>query len=241
MHSLKPLNLEEIHGSSLKSLSILIVDDHPITCNGYVMILNSASDQGVLPKVSISMAHTLENAYEILFSRDSNKVLYDIIVLDIRLPSFPKRNIYNGEDLGRLLRKNNKKTKILVLTSLNNHYRLQTILNTLNPEGFVLKSEICNNTLILAFQSILNNIPFYSPTVLRIIKNQFIKTKNLTLLERKFLYLLSTGIPSKEIPNHLPWSTSKVERQKRILKEKLGVEEKSSWGLIHKAKELGII
>ncbi len=245
----QPLLMRSFHAfhsgeAPIKSTSItniLIVDDHPITCKGYTMLLKSASKDELLPKVEISMAHTSEEAYKIILDRKASTGFYDLVLLDIRLPSFPKKNIFNGEDIGKLIRRYWEESKILVVTSLNNHYRLQTILKSLNPEGLILKSEICDKNLILAVQKIITGVPFYSPTVLKLIKNQFIRDNEITLPERKFLYLLSTGVQSKEIPNHLPWSNSKVEKQKRILKEKLGVEEKSSWGLIHKAKELGII
>ena len=166
---------------------------------------------------------------------------FDLIFLEIGLPNYPEKDIFNGEDIGKLIRCYWKASKILVVTGLTDHYRLQTILKSLNPEGLILKSETCDKNLILAIQKVITGVPFYSPTVLKLIKNQFIRNNEVSLQERKFLHLLSTGVHSKDIPNHLPWSGSKVEKRKRILKEKLGVEEKSAWGLVHKAKELGII
>ncbi|MEO0571332.1 MAG: response regulator [Bacteroidota bacterium] len=223
------------------SIKILIVDDHPLTCKGYSMLLGLANKEGLLPKINIVLAHSCQQAYEILYPLKKKRAFPSLIILDIRLPAFPQKNIFNGEDLGKLIRRLNKKIKILVITSLRDPYRLQSILKSLNPEGLLLKSEVYDKTLILAFQRILKGAPYYSPTVMRIIKNQLIGGNEITLHERRFLYLLSTGVQSKEIPKHLPWSVSKVEKQKRILKEKLGVEEKSAWGLIHKAKELGVI
>ena len=222
-------------------MKILIVDDHPLTCKGYSMLLGLAHKEGVLPKMNIVLAHSSQQAYEILSSSKTNGAFPSLIILDIRLPAFPKKDIFNGEDLGKLVRRLSKKIKIVVITSLRDPYRLQSILKSLNPEGLLLKYEVFDKTLITAFQQILKGAPHYSPTVMRIIKNQLIGGNEITLYERRFLYLLSTGVQSKEIPKHLPWSVSKVEKQKRILKEKLGVEEKSAWGLIHKAKELGVI
>lgn len=227
--------------SSFQNLNGLILDDHLVTCIGYKMILEEACLQKEIPQLSITLAHTLKQAYDLIFAKASCDLQYDFVFLDIRLPPFQEKNIFSGEDIGKMLRRVSKRTKILVLTSLQNPYRLRSILKSLNPEVLVLKTEVCDKKLVKALTKALNGVPYYSPTILKIIKNQLISDNEITPPERKFLYLLSTGVRSKEIPKHLPWSVSKVEKQKRILKEKLGVEEKSSWSLIHKAKELGII
>ena len=79
---------------------------------------------------------------------------------------------------------------------------------------------MCDKKLVTACTKAMNGEPYYSPSILKIIKNQLITDNGFTPPERKFLYLLSTGVHSKEIPRHLTWSVSKVEKQKRILKEK---------------------
>ncbi|MEO1486261.1 MAG: hypothetical protein AAFU57_10950 [Bacteroidota bacterium] len=224
-----------------QNLNGLILDDHPVTCIGYKMMLEAACLQKEIPELRMAMTHTLKQAYELIHEKGSQGLYYDFVFLDIRLPPYPQENMFSGEDIGKLLRKVSRQTKILVFTSLQNPYRLRSILKSLNPEALVLKTEVCDKKLVTALTKALNGIPYYSPSILKIIKNQLITDNEITPPERKFLYLLSTGVQSKEIPKHLPWSVSKVEKQKRILKEKLGVEEKSSWSLIHKAKELGII
>jgi len=226
---------------SFQILNGLILDDHPVTCIGYKMMLDAACLRKEIPELRLAMVHTLKQAYKIINEKASRGLNYDFVFLDIRLPPYPKEGVFSGEDIGRLLRRVSKQTKILVFTSLQNPYRLRSILKSLNPEALVLKTEVCDKKLITALTKALNGVPYYSPSILKIIKNQLITDNEITPPERKFLYLLSTGVQSKEIPKHLPWSVSKVEKQKRILKEKLGVEEKSSWSLIHKAKELGII
>ncbi|MEM8764922.1 MAG: hypothetical protein AAGD88_13970 [Bacteroidota bacterium] len=226
---------------SFQSLNGLILDDHPVTCIGYKMMLEAAFNQKGLSDISLAIANSLKQAHQLVCQKASRGLHYDFVFLDIRLPPYPQENMFSGEDIGKLLRKVSRQTKILVFTSLQNPYRLRSILKSLNPEALVLKTEVCDKKLVTALTKAMNGVPYYSPSILKIIKNQLIRDNEITPPERKFLYLLSTGVQSKEIPKHLPWSVSKVEKQKRILKEKLGVEEKSSWSLIHKAKELGII
>ncbi|MEP4946678.1 MAG: hypothetical protein ABJU26_03965, partial [Flavobacteriaceae bacterium] len=63
----------------------------------------------------------------------------------------------------------------------------------------------------------------------------------LTFEDKKFLHLLSIGIPSHKIPNHLPWSVAKINKKKRQIREILSVEEKNTLALVHRAKKLGIV
>ncbi|WP_430908415.1 hypothetical protein [Maribacter sp. 2-571] len=59
--------------------------------------------------------------------------------------------------------------------------------------------------------------------------------------DRELLYLLSTGVSSKDIPNHLHWSASKVEKRKRLLREKFGVEDKNVLSLLNSARKAGFL
>lgn len=233
------LSNKGLNQSISKSFNALVIDNHPLTCRAYTSLLNKASEIGIIPSVKDKVMHTCKEVFENVLNGSSNNL--DLIILEIKLPGFAQEKIFNGEDLGKLLRKKWGSTKLIIVTSIVDPYRLQKVLKSLNPDALLLKNELCEKTLMYGLQKVLQGIPEYSPTVLKIIKDQFISEEKISFQEKEFLYLLSTGIPSKEIPQHLPWSLSKVEKQKRILKEKLGVEEKSSWGLIHKAKELAII
>ena len=155
--------------------------------------------------------------------------------------AFPGNKLYSGEDLGKLIRKLYPETKLMVITSLMDKHRLNAIFTSLNPEGFLTKTEVTQETLILALQELLNDNPYYSPYLLKIIRNQHFSGLQLSAEQKEFLYLLSIGVSSKEIPNYLPWSASKVEKQKRTLRDKLGAKSSGVFALVHRAKKLGII
>ena len=158
--------------NSVKVLNVMIADNHPLTCKAYTMLTKAAFEAGSLPKVQATIKHSCHEVYEMVMSNHSKK--YDLVILDIKLPNHPQQSIYNGEDIGKIIRHHWKGTKLLVVTSINDPYRLQAVLKSLNPEGFMLKNEICDKDLIFAIQKILNGVPFYSPTVLKVIKNQFV-------------------------------------------------------------------
>ncbi len=75
----------------------------------------------------------------------------------------------------------------------------------------------------------LDDSPFNNMKFSKLLRNQFSKGYTLDKEYRQFLYLLHQGIPSKEIRNHLPWSLSKVDKKKRILREQFGVEDKNTY------------
>jgi len=221
-----------------KRLNILIVEDHPLTAKGYELLLQKAVEHEELSQITVKRATSLQEAYALL---DSKADLPHLVLLDIRMKAFEEKNWFSGEDFGLHLRQVHPNIKIVVMTSLVDAHRLQGILTNLNPEGFLLKTEIDDMVLVNSVKSVLKNIPYFSPSILRLIKNQFLSGIRLNKEEKEFLYLLSKGVPSKDIPQHLPWSLSKVEKQKRLLREKLGAKYSNVLSLANKAKELGII
>jgi len=217
---------------------ILIVDDHPLSCKGYELIIQMGIQKGILPYFDIEIIHSLEAAYR-LFIEES--FTCDMVLLDICMKPFPEQNLFSGDDLGRWVIEKYPKIKILVMTSLLERHRLGNILKTLNPLGFLIKSEIDELNLVQAVRSVLRGIPFYSATIMEVMRNRFVSDIQLDLEEKTFIWLLSQGTPTKEIPEQLHWSLSKVEKRKRALRKKLGVENNTTMALVKKAKELGII
>ncbi|WP_421803550.1 response regulator [Flagellimonas sp.] len=218
--------------------SILIVEDHQLSCQGYELIVEQAGCKGAIPKVTVQQAHSLKKAYQLLFKE---AVHFDIVFLDICMPAYPEKNLYSGEDLGRLIVEKQLKTRILVMTSLTDKLRLEEILQTVKPHGFLVKGEVDEYHLIGAIQHILKNQTYYSPTIGKILRGESNAEVYLSTDEKKLLYLLSKGIRNKEIGEHLCWSLSKVEKRKRVLHKKLGIEKGNTMALVNRAKELGII
>lgn len=225
----------------MNTINILIIDDHPLTCMGYRLFINNATEEGKLPKFNIDEAYNAEDAYDKLKDIDILKSKYDIILLDIQIPVSEKNKIFSGEDLGILIRKLDPELKIIVQTGLVDNHRLYSIFKNLNPEGIIIKNDLDDVIFIQAIHNVLIEVPYYSKTFAKLIRNQFSREYIFNTEDREMLYLLSIGVPSKDIPNHIPWSLSKVEKRKRLLREKLGVEDKSVLALVNKAKEAGYL
>ncbi|MEM0934255.1 MAG: hypothetical protein AAGJ12_17405 [Bacteroidota bacterium] len=224
-----------------KPCSILIVDDDMTTSAGYISILSNSTLLDGLINQRFEVAHSLFEAKEKINKAIATASVFDLVFLDIRMPSEPKENLFSGEDLGKLTKSLSPKTKILVLTSITDPFRISSILQAIDPSGFMLKSEITKETLTTCTEKLMTEGVFYSKKVTRIIRDHFISNPTLTFEEKKFLHLLYIGVPSHKIPNHLPWSLSKTNKKKQQLREKLGVEESNTFALVHQAKKLGIV
>lgn len=225
----------------MTKLRTLVIDDHKVTCKGYQFFFENAYSEGLLPNFEIEFSHDSESAFKKITGHYKSGKKYDIIFLDIQLPPYPEGKIYSGEDLGILIRRYHPKTKIIVQTLLSDNHVLHNIFKKLNPEGIVLKVDLDENSFIVCVNNILKNIPYYSSTFSRLLRNQFSKGYIIDEEDRELLYLLNRGIASKDVAKHLHWSRSKVEKRKRVLRAKFEVEDKNVLSLINAAKELGFL
>ncbi len=220
---------------------MLIIDDHELTARGYGYLLENAALQNILPKFVIDYAQDTKSAYRQIMSKVKTSLVYDIVLLDINLPSYPEKKIFTGEDVGKLLRKVASKTKIIVQTALTDNHLLYNLFQSIDPDAIALKSEWNEEEFVRCIQNVLESVPYYSAAFSKLIRQQFSKPFILDNEDRELLYLLSIGVSSKEIPKYLPWSSSKVEKRKRILREKFGVEEKNLLSLLRAVKVAGFI
>ena len=221
-----------------KTKQVLIVEDHALSSTGYKLILEDPVKLDDEPTYEVKTAHTLKEAHDCLMEVDG---IFDIVLLDIRMKAYPELKLFSGEDLGKLIVERFGDTKIIVLTSILDKNRLNGILKSLNPAGFLIKTDVDPKSLKDAFRQVSNGMRYYSNSIMDLIEGNYLSGIELDDGEREFLYLLSIGVPTTGIPDHLPWSLSKVEKKKRKLREQLDVEGKNIMALIHRARELGII
>ncbi len=220
-----------------KSVRILMVDDHPITLDGYKNILTSYKDHDL--ELNIKFAYDCEQAYlSIIDSVKSH--LYDIIFLDISLPSSPKFNLYSGEDLGLKIRELSPNSDIIILTMHTENFRIYNILKNISPEGFLIKSDVTTKEFFTAFIEVLNNKSYYSNSVRELMRKQFTNKLTLDQLDRNILHYLSKGYKTNELTGVIPLSLPAIEKRKRNIKESFSIVG-NDLILIEKARELGFI
>lgn len=221
-------------------LNTLIIEDHPFIVEGYIDILKWISSERSDVDFKIRTAHNCEQAnLEIDYAVDH--YILDLVFLDISLGASKDVNILSGDDLGLKLKDLFPNVKIIVLTHLSNKYRLMNILKTLNPIGLVIKSEMVSGTLKKGILSILKDVPFYSPEILKLLRQMASNDYEIDNIDRKILYYLSIGTKTKDLPKLVHLSQSGIERRKTRLKQVFNIEKKADKGLVKQAQEKGFL
>lgn len=222
-----------------KKLNILIVDDHPLIAEAYENVMEQ-----VLGKDYELRIETINNIDIVLDRLKSKDFLdnIDLVLLDIKLsPSKIDASLISGEDLGILLKKKRSDLKIVVSTTYNDNYRIHSILKSIDPDGFLVKNDLTPEELRSAITTLIDYPPYYSKTVLKLMRMQMGNDYLLDELDRRLLFEISSGTKMKDLPKYLPLSIAGIEKRKRNLKLLFDVEKEGDSGLIKTAKAKGFI
>lgn len=222
----------------MQHIHILMVDDHPIIIEGYQNTLMASKKENQV--LQIDTANDLDTANQLL-RRAADEKPYDVCFFDISLPSSADGKMTSGEDLAKLARDLMPRAKIVILTMFNESYRVHSIIKQINPEGFLIKSDMTSSELAEAFQHILSSPPYYSSTVSNFLKKTVTTDIYVDDINRKILHLLSQGIRTVTLREHINLSMSAIEKRKRQLKLLFSVEDGKDETLIEMARKKGFI
>ena len=216
-----------------------MTDDHPMIIEGYqnTLIATKKTNQNL----KIDIANNCDESVKLMENAVAKSNPYDVLFMDISLPPSSDGKFNTGEDLAMYARSIMPKAKIIMLTMFNETYRIHNIVKTINPEGFLIKSDLTSKELANAFQAVISNPPFYSGTVNSLIRKTVSTNIVLDDVNRKILHLLSQGIKTKNLKEHIDLSLSAIEKRKKYMKEVLFIEDGSDESLLEKAKNKGII
>ena len=223
-----------------KKYSILIVDDHLMIVEGYKTALKFGFSNFSNATLVIDFAVNFNDAIEKI-NYTKTKASYDLIILDLSLPECDKHKMNCGEDLGKWIQSNTPETKLLVITSYNDTIRINNVLSQLNPEGFLLKSEISSMDLVTAVHRVLEGKLHYSTKVTEILKSKNTSNFHLDNISVQILKEISNGTKAKDLPKYVPLSKSGIEKRKRLLKTLFKTQTESDRELIIAARERGYI
>lgn len=223
----------------MKTVRILAVDDHEMTTLGYKFILEDTQfdDFKVLVDTAKSFDQTIEK-----IENSVNSFAYDILLLDIQLAQPADGPAKTGEDIGIIARKVIPKTKIVFMSSFSDNYRINSILKTVDPEGYMVKTEIDQKSLQAMVQTVMTNPPYYTQKALAAIRKKM-ANDDIVLDEKdkKILHYLSIGTKTKDMVNHVSLSLPSIENRKRHLKAVFGVEKQNDQALITESRNRGFI
>lgn len=224
----------------MSTYQVLIIEDHPLITEAYKKAFLKIESRNPEISFKISDANNCDVAYSKIMEASKQQIL-DIIFLDIKLPPSKEGIILSGEDLGLKIIELLPNTKIVVSTTFNDNYRINSIFKSLNPEGFLIKNDLDPKELVLAIESIVDGKPYYSKSVIELMRKQTANDFLIDAIDRKLLYELSKGTKMSQLPEIIPLSISALEKRKRVLKEVFNLADKDDRDLFRIAEEKGFI
>ena len=200
--------------SFMRTLRILIADDHDLMRRGVKTLLQSRAGWEVCGE-----AKTGREAVD-----KAEKLKPDIVILDIGMPDL------NGVEAARRIRKTSATTEVLILSM---HYSDQLIREIVEAgvRGYLVKSD-SDRDLIIAVETLAKHKPFFTPHATEVILGSFtmggsvkkvpeLVSERLTSREREIVQLLAEGKSSKEAASSLGISVKTVETHRANVMRKL--------------------
>ena len=222
----------------MNTVRILAVDDHEMTALGYKYILEDSDFTGFNVKVEIATSFEKGKSKIELSKR---AVPYDLILLDIQLFSPESKDTRTGIDLGIVARAEVPNSKVVFMSSYSDNYRINNIFKTVNPDGYMVKSEIDEMSLKTMVETIVNESPYYTASALSAIRRRMSTDIVIDEQDQKILYHLSQGIHTRDIAPLIGSANTTVEARKRQLKALFDVKNGNDLALINEAKTRGFL
>ncbi len=222
----------------MEHIRILAVDDHEMIMFGYKYILED--DDFCDFKITVDTANSFELGIKKI-EESTISYKYDIILLDIQLSITEEGTPHTGEDLGIFARKTVPDSKVVFMSSFSDNYRINNLLTTVDPDGYMVKSEINKKTLYDMVHTILKDPPYYSSKALQAIRRKMSSNISIDENDKKIIYHLSIGTKTKDLTNYISLSLAGIENRKRHLKVIFGIEKQNDQALINEAKIRGFI
>ena len=218
--------------------NILIIDDHPMSVDSYKTLLSCIESN---KKAKYLLGYNCEEAFRLLHQTKGDSKLIHFAFIDVNLPPFEEKKLFSGSDVAKLIRDYFPDCKIIIISMHNEPVWVSQIYNSINPEGFIAKSDIDYKSFPEAFKSVENNEIYCSKSIKQSRKIMIQKNINWNENDSKMLRLIAEGVKTKDLPNYISLSLSAIEKRKASIKKQLILESGSNKELLDSAKSLGLI
>ena len=215
----------------MKTIKVLVVDDHTIVRDGICALLGLAGDIEVVGEASNG-----KEAIEMV-----RKLAPDVVLMDIAMP------IMGGLEATHRIHKESPNVKVLALTQYDDREYVFPIIEA-GAYGFISKSA-ASSELTTGIRSVYRGDSFLSPSVAKFLvevyrqggtlKRGIDPYDELTVREREVLKLLAEGYTIQEIAKMLSISPKTAEGHKTSLMSKLDIHNRAE--LVKYALRKGII
>lgn len=197
----------------MKSLRILIADDHDLIRRGVKSLLEMHNGWKVCAEASKG-PEAVEKV---------EQLKPDVVIIDVCMPEL------NGVEATRQIRKVSPRTEVLVLSVHHSEHLIREILDA-GARAFVVKTD-CDIDLVRAVEALGEHKPFFNAYATEMLLGGYGQEKapapqpfigeRLTPREREIVQLLAEGRTSKEIATLLKISSKTAETHRANIMRKL--------------------
>ncbi|MGD8229495.1 MAG: response regulator transcription factor [Desulfobacteraceae bacterium] len=196
------------------SVRIILAEDHRITREGLVNLLQERPDMEVVGEA--------ENGREAV--KLAKELSPDLVIMDVTMPDL------NGIDATRLITSGSNNIKVIALSMYSDKQFVQGMIQA-GASGYLLK-DCAFEELVSAIQAVIQGDTYLSPGIAGIVVQDYLTKLTtdrssadtvLTNREREVLQLIAEGNSTKEIAARLTVSVKTVETHRRQIMEKLGI------------------
>jgi DNA-binding NarL/FixJ family response regulator len=204
----------------MKTLRILIADDHEIVRRGVHAMLDAQADLEVCGEAA--------NGREAVAA--AARLKPHLVVMDIAMPEM------NGLEATRQILKENPTIEVLIMTMHESEELVRNVLGA-GARGYVLKSDV-TESLLAAVRALAHHQVFISSKVTEVVLQGYLNGCNATAgqtglhneispREREIVQLVAEGRSSKEIAETLHISIKTVETHRAHIMSKLDLHSVS--------------
>lgn len=202
----------------MKTINVLLVDDHTILRDGIASILNHVE--------GIKVVGGLSSGEEAISNLE--KYAPDVILMDILMGGM------TGLEATRWIKEQNNSIRIIIITSEIKKEYVSTGIKC-GIDGYLPK-DVDKETLIEAIRAVMKGEKFFNAAITNLVFEDFYNsekegkkrirkiTEGLTNRENEILTLIASGKSNHEVAETLFISTKTVETHKANILEKLGLK-----------------
>lgn len=215
----------------MRSIRVLLVDDHALVREGIHALLQRHNDIDVVGEASDG-----REAIKKVGELDP-----DVIVMDLSMPSM------GGIEATRQILRQKPATKIVVLSRHEDVNYARSLLEA-GASGYVSKKAV-SDELAAAIRTVYAGNMFLHPSVTKAVAEDYIQLlrfehnedpyQRLTQREREILHLLAEGYSNRQIAEQLYLASKTVINHRKNIMDKLGIS--SPVRLIKYAIEKGLV
>lgn len=203
----------------MKTVRILVADDHEVVRRGVRVLLESQPGWQVIAE-AVNGRQALEQ---------TKQWKPDVVILDLTMPDL------NGMEATRQIVKAVPQTEVLILTMHESEQLVRRIVEA-GARGYVSKADV-GRSLIEAVDAVRQHKAFFTPFAATVLLDAYLKAgpgarskkpfSQLTPREREVLQLLAEGNTNKEIASTLGISTYTAETHRSNIMQKLSLHSVS--------------